>query len=249
MEKKRPVTADAEYSRQLRSRASAQVGRRDRVSIILTLSCVGLYFVEEIIVGSEHSHEGPMIFLWIERLIALFFSYELIARWKESNWSPRHLIRPIFWVDLIAVLPFFIGFFVASDALHLVRTLRLLRLFKLVPFIPGVKLLGLALVRAFPQVKTLIAVEAMIMVFSTAAIYECERDVEGTAFSTLFDSIWFTAVTVTTVGYGDMTPVTILGRTIALITFMTGLVLFAVFAGVVGSAITDVLDDEPQESR
>ena len=56
-------------------------------------------------------------------------------------------------------------------------------------------------------------------------------------------------VTVTTVGYGDMTPVTILGRTIALITFMTGLVLFAVFAGVVGSAITDVLDDEPQESR
>ena len=118
-------------------------------------------------------------------------------------------------MDLIAVLPFFIGFFVASEALHLVRTLRLLRLLKLVPFIPGVKLLGLALVRAFPQVKTLVAVESMIVVFSTAAIYECERDVEGTAFSTLFDSIWFTAVTVTTVGYGDMTLVTVLGRMIA----------------------------------
>ena len=100
--------------------------------------------------------------------------------------------------------------------------------------------------RAFPQVRTLIAVEAMIVIFSTAAIYECERYVEGTAFTSLFDSIWFTAVTVTTVGYGDMTPETLLGRMIALATFMTGLVLFAVFAGVVGSAITDVLNDEPE---
>ena len=51
-------------------------------------------------------------------------------------------------------------------------------------------------------------------------------------------------MTVTTIGYGDMTPVTVVGRSIALITFVTDLVLFAVFAGVVGSAITDVLDNE-----
>ena len=51
-------------------------------------------------------------------------------------------------------------------------------------------------------------------------------------------------MTATTIGYGDMTPVTVVGRSIALITFVTDLVLFAVFAGVVGSAITDVLDNE-----
>ncbi|MDA9779005.1 potassium channel family protein [Rubripirellula sp.] len=50
----------------------------------------------------------------------------------------------------------------------------------------------------------------------------------------------------TTVGYGDMTPKTLMGRMIALATFLTGLILFAVFARVVGSAITDVLDDEPE---
>lgn len=242
---RKSVQRGASHSRALRSGASYRVGTQEKVSIFFALFSVLLYFVEEIIVGSEHSHEGPIVFLWIERLIAVFFTYELFARWKLVGWGYRHLTRPLFWIDLIAVLPFFIGFFVSKDALHLVRTLRLLRLFKTLPYIPGVKLLGTALMRALPQVRTLIAVEAMIVVFSTAAIYECERYVEGTAFTSLFDSIWFTAVTVTTVGYGDMTPETLLGRMIALATFLTGLVLFAVFAGVVGSAITDVLDDEP----
>lgn len=238
--------SDASYSRALRSGASYEVGAKEMVSIVFALLSVLLYFIEEIIVGSEHSHEGPVVFLWIERFIAVFFTYELVARWKLAGWGYQHLLRPFFWIDVIAVLPFFIGFFVAGNALHLVRTLRLLRLFKTLPYIPGVKLLGTALMRAFPQVRTLIAVEAMIVIFSTAAIYECERYVEGTAFTSLFDSIWFTAVTVTTVGYGDMTPETLMGRMIALATFMTGLVLFAVFAGVVGSAITDVLNDEPE---
>jgi len=235
--------SDAEHSRRLRSEGSLATSR-DRLSIYLSYLCVGLYFVEEGIIGSDHSLEGPPLFLWFERAIAVFYSYELVFRFKEANWSVHHLRSVHFWIDLVAVCPFYVGFFVPPGQLHLVRTLRLLRLLKVLPFMPGVRLLTRAVVRSWPQVRTLIAVEGIIVLFSTAAIYECEREVEGTAFSNLFDSIWFTAVTVTTVGYGDMTPQTILGRSIALLTFMTGLVLFAVFAGVIGSAITDILDDE-----
>lgn len=237
------VSADASSSQNLRS-ASRPVSKRDRISIWLTLLCTVLGFVEEMIIGSEHSHEGPLFFLWSERLIATFYTYEFLVRWKESQWSIRHLGNTSFWIDLIAIAPFFVGFFVPAHRLHLVRTLRLLRLLKILPFIPGVNLLGLALARAWPQVKALLAVELIIVTFATAAIYECEREIEGTAFTSLFDSIWFTAVTVTTVGYGDMTPQSFPGRMIALLTFMTGLVLFAVFAGVVSSAITDILIDE-----
>lgn len=221
-----------------------RVKDRDWLSIRLTLLTVALYYTEELLVVSAHSHDGPVFFLWAERCLAFFFTYELFARWKEAGWSASHLGSVIFWIDLIAVGPFFIGFFVPKESLHLVRTLRLLRLLKTVPFIPGVKLVGMALALAWPQVKTLLVIQFIIMMFSSSAIFECERQVEGTAFTSLFDSIWFTAVTITTVGYGDITPVTMMGRITALATFMTGLVLFAVFAGVVGSSLTEISQRE-----
>lgn len=234
-------------STQILRKASRPASQRDRGSFGVTLLCIVLYYAEELIIRSDNSREGPPFFLWAERLIAVFYTYEMLARWRDDNWSWRHVHRAIFWIDLIAIVPFYVGFFVPFRYLHLVRTLRLLRLLKLLPFIPGVKLLALALTRAWPQVKTLVVVELVIVMFSTAAIFECERDIPNTAFESLFDSIWFTAVTVTTVGYGDMTPQTTPGRIIALLTFMTGLILFAVFAGVVGSAITNILDEAHQE--
>ncbi len=227
----------------LRHASSRAVGR-DAWSLRITVVSILLYYAEELIVGSEHSHDGPPCFLWAERLIALYFTFELTDRWKKAAWSLRHMSTAHFWIDVVAVGPFFVGFFVPTDALHLVRTLRLLRLFKLLPFMPGVRLLALAIARAWPQIRTLMAVQVMITMFSTAAMFECERNSPDSAFTTLFDSIWFTAVTVTTVGYGDITPVTIAGRIIALLTFMTGLILFAVFAGVVGSALTDILQED-----
>ena len=239
-------TSERFATNQILRSACRPMNQRDRISIAVTLVSILFYYAEELVIRSEHSLEGPPFFLWAERLIATFYTYEFLVRWKDDTWQWRHFKRAMCWIDLIAILPFYVGFFVPAHCLHLVRTLRLLRLLKILPFIHGVKLLGLALIRSWPQVKTLLIVELVIVMFSTAAIYECERGISETAFSSLFDSVWFTAVTITTVGYGDMTPVTVAGRIFALLTFMTGLILFAVFAGVIGSAITDILNEEGQ---
>ena len=224
--------------------AAASLSPRDKVSSILVVSVILLYYIEEMMVGSEHSLEGPWGFLWAERFFALFFTYEFIARWKEEKWQVRYLVSPIALIDLVSILPFYVGFVVSAEYLHTIRTLRLLRLLKLVRFLPGVSLLGMAMIRAWPQIRTIMFVQIIVTMFSTAAIYECERDLPDTSFTSLFDSIWFTAVTVTTVGYGDITPASVTGRLIALVTFVTGLILFGVFAGMIGGAVTEVLEED-----
>ena len=223
--------------------AAAKLSQRDKLSSVLVVFVILLYYIEEMMIGSEHSLEGPWVFLWVERLFALFFTYEFVVRWKENRWKWRYLFSPIAIIDLISILPFYVGFVVAAEYLHLIRTLRILRLLKLIRFLPGVSLLGMAMIRAWPQVRTIMFVQLIVTMFSTAAIYECERDLPGTSFTGLFDSIWFTAVTVTTVGYGDITPSSPTGRLIALGTFVTGLILFGVFAGMIGGAVTEVLEE------
>lgn len=223
--------------------ASARPRQRDLISTAFVFLVIIFYYVEEMMIGSEHSLEGPAFFIWCERIVALFFTYEFFARWREKQWSWRYLYSPVAIIDLLSIIPFYIGFFVSSEYLHLIRTLRILRLLKVVQFLPGVTLLGLALVRAWPQVRTILFVQIIVTMFSTAAIYECERNLPDSSFTSLFDSIWFTAVTVTTVGYGDITPASFTGRIIALTTFITGLILFGVFAGMIGSAVTDVLEE------
>lgn len=82
------------------------------------------------------------------------------------------------------------------------------------------------------------------MIFSTVAMYEAEHTAQPEVFKSMFDSLWFTAVTVTTVGYGDMSPVTILGKIVAMFTFISALSLFAGVVGVLGSALTRVIEEQ-----
>tara|TARA_B100000700_G_scaffold309031_2_gene387479 strand:+ start:451 stop:1170 length:720 start_codon:yes stop_codon:yes gene_type:complete len=229
--------------------ASTKLNNRDKVSTLFVFLVIICYYVEEMMIGSEHSREGPLFFLWAERSFAFFFTYEFVARWKEQKWHWRYLYSPVAIIDLLSFTPFYVGFFVANQYLHLIRTLRILRLMKLIQFLPGVNLLGLAILRAWPQIRTILFVQIIVTMFATAAIYECERNVPDTSFTSLFDSIWFTAVTVTTVGYGDITPTSVIGRLIALATFITGLILFGVFAGMIGGAVTDVLDEHREANE
>ncbi len=229
--------------------AAREVSRRDFISISLVICVIILYYVEELVVGSEHTLKGPWVFLWAERTFAGFFTFEFLMRWREREWHVRYLLSPIAIIDLLAIVPFYVGFFISGQSLHLIRTLRLLRTLKLIPYMPGVRLLVEAIVRAWPQIRTILAIQIIVTMFSTAAIYECERNLPNTKFTSLFDSIWFTAVTVTTVGYGDITPNSMTGRLIALMTFVTGLVLFGVFAGMIGGSVTEVLEENRHKKK
>lgn len=201
---------------------------------------VGLFFIE-LNTGTIHSYQSHKVFLWTERIIAGIFTAEYFIRWYKDKSYPLTVLGGI---DLLAVLPFWIGFIVPVEWLGLIRSLRILRLLKYFRYSRGLQLVALGFYRASRQAKYLAFPVVVAIMFSTVAMYEAERIAQPEAFSSLFNAFWFTTVTVTTVGYGDISPITIPGKMIAMMTFITVLSLFAGFIGVLGNHVFKVLDEE-----
>ena len=205
---------------------------------------IALYVAEEMLAQTEHTREGHPGFLWTERMTASLFTIEYFLRWRESKNRLRYPFTLMALVDLIAVIPFYVGFFVPESALHLIRTLRILRLLKSYRYSAGLQLLALGFYRVREQLKALGFATFVLIFASHAAMYECERHAQPESFRTIGDAFWFTCVTVTTVGYGDMFPITSAGRVVAMLTFVLGTTLFGTFAGVMGSAFAAVLREQ-----
>jgi voltage-gated potassium channel len=199
-----------------------------------------LFFVE-LSTGSENSHQSHRIFLWVERVVASVFTIEYLMRWKKNKKYP---LTALGLIDLLAIFPFWIGFFVPAEWLGIVRSLRVLRLFKFFRYSRGLQLVAIGFRRAFDQIKYLCFPVVIAILFSTVAMYEAEHAAQPKAFESLFDAFWFTMVTATTVGYGDISPTTVIGKVIAMVTFVSVLSLFAGFIGVIGSALSKILDEE-----
>jgi hypothetical protein len=89
----------------------------------------------------------------------------------------------------------------------------------------------------------------MFVVFSSTAIYECERAAQPGVFSKYTDAVWWSITTLTTVGYGDKFPVTESGRFIATLTVIFGLGVFGTFISLVGSAFISTLNEEKQADQ
>jgi len=211
---------------------------------VLVWVSIVLYIAEELFAKTEHTREGHPGFLWIERFIAGFFTIEYFLRWKESKDRLRYPFSLMAFVDLIAILPFYIGFFVPESQLHLIRTLRILRLLKSYRHSEGLQLLAIGFFRVRKQLRALFFATFVLVFASHAAIYECERHAQEDKFASIGDALWFTCVTITTVGYGDLYPITAAGRIVAILTFVCGTTLFGTFAGVMGSAFATVLQEQ-----
>jgi voltage-gated potassium channel len=106
------------------------------------LYSLATYIIEIQFVGSEHSRQGPSFFLWSERTVAVLFTLEYGLRWLSARDRRRYPLTALAIVDLLAILPFYIGFLVDLRVLRLIRTLRLLRLLKLYRYNAALQSLG-----------------------------------------------------------------------------------------------------------
>ena len=122
------------------------------------------------------------------------------------------------------------------------RTFRVFRLLKFFRYSRSLQLVALGFYRATPALKPLIFSQCIIGLFCTVAIFEVESEAQPDKFVTLFDAAYFTMVTVATVGYGDISPITPLGRIITMFTFVTALAIFAGILGVLGSSFFKVIN-------
>jgi voltage-gated potassium channel len=223
--------------------SEASTGRRWFESAIqcLILYSIVIYYLETELSDADHIQPGTGFWLWNERLMLALFGFEYLFRWQRSKRRLRYPFTLLAAIDLLAILPSLIGLAANFRALKLVRTLRILRLFKLYRYNTALQ----NVMSGFRKVKDELAVIGFVVVimvmFSSVAIYECEHAVQPDKFRRLSDAVWWSFATLTTVGYGDLYPVTLGGRVIAIITMIVGIGIFGTFISLIGSSFLSTM--------
>ncbi|WP_163399510.1 ion transporter [Flavobacterium fluviatile] len=174
--------------------------------------------------------------LWIcEWIITIFFTVEYILRIISIQKPLKYIFSFYGIIDLLAVLPMYLSmFFPGASILSIVRALRFLRLFKILQ-IPQISHQSFQLKEAIDASKEKILVFIYFVLISTIIIGTVMYVVEGEAsgFSSIPMGIYWTIVTLTTVGYGDISPETPLGQFIAALVMILGYGIIAVPTGIV----------------
>jgi voltage-gated potassium channel len=207
----------------------------------LILYSVVTYFIEIEVVHSANSRVGPPFFLWSERAVAAIFTLEYLLRWRHSR-SRTFPLTPAALLDLGVVLPFWIGFYVHPSWLGWVRSLRVLRLFRFFYHDPEMAAYVRVLTRAWPYARAAVKVLGVVVLTYVAAIYQMEHTAQPGRFGSLRDTLYFAVITLTTVGFGDIAPVTTGGRMITIaFVLVGGVILASIFAVVTTSFVNEML--------
>ncbi len=219
--------------------ADTPMGKRFDVALMIVIIASVIIVMLET-VPSLHDEYFDLFYI-IEWAFTIFFTIEYLLR-LYCVYRPFKYARSFFGIiDLLAILPTFLSLFiVGAQSLLIIRILRLMRVFRIFK-------LGHFLAEGDQLLKALKASRAKITVFMLfiilmvtiigAVMYLVEGGEEGTGFSSIPDSVYWAIVTLTTVGYGDITPLTNLGRFFSAIVMMMGYAIIAVPTGIVSVEI------------
>jgi len=140
-------------------------------------------------------------------------------------------------IDLFAVLPFYFSWLVPVD-LRVLRVLRLFRLLKLVRYSPALQTLGRVIQDESRALLGAVLIILVLLLFSSTAIYFIERGVQPGKFGSIPDSAWWALSTLTTVGYGDIVPVTPLGKLLGGVVMLLGVGMIALPVAIIATGFS-----------
>lgn len=182
--------------------------------------------------------------------VAIFTIEYLLRVWTSSLMYPdkgpvRSRLRYIFsfmaLIDLVSILPFYVPYVIPIDlrVLRTLRILRLFRLFKINRYVTAMSTILSVLKRKLSQLVSSILVVGLLMIISAVLMYNIENAAQPDVFSNAFDALWWSVATFTTVGYGDIFPVTVAGKILSAIIAVLGIGLVAVPTGIISSGFTE----------
>jgi voltage-gated potassium channel len=214
--------------------------------IIVNVSCVILESVESI---RRHLAWG---FDLVENASTAFFAVEYLLRvwacvdlreisYRDPLWGRLRYVRSFFaLIDLVSVLPAVLGFFGAAD-LRVLRLLRLLRMLKLVRHSTTFGLLFAVMREEARSVAALLFVLLLTVTISGSLMYMLENEVQPEVFTSIPVAMWWAIETLTTVGYGDIVPMTVAGRIVGGCVSIIGIATLALFSGLITVGFLDQL--------
>jgi len=221
---------------------------------LITINCIFsiLESVEQLSI--LHGH----IFHAFDKLSVVVFSIEYLARlWTAVEMDNprfhhplfgrlRFIVTPMALVDLVAILPFYLGFFFEVD-LRGMRVLRLLRVFKLTRYSQAMTIMISVLRQEARAIGAVLFVFVVILIFVASLMYLLEHLAQPKIFADIPSAMWWAVVTMTTLGYGDMVPVTPLGRMVGACTAIIGVGMIALPAGMLASGFSEQVRQRREE--
>jgi voltage-gated potassium channel len=189
---------------------------------------------------------------WVEQVATVVFIVEYVlriwtapervnGRFRRPVWGRIHYAcRPFALIDLIAILPPILGG-VGVDDLRVLRLLRLLRMLKLSRHSPAFSLLWAVFREEARSIGAVLFIFVITLVLSASVMFMLENEAQPEVFSSIPAAMWWSIVTLTTVGYGDMVPVTAAGKVFGGVVSIIGIASLALFSGILTVSFMDQL--------
>ncbi|MGA0045264.1 MAG: potassium channel family protein [Candidatus Kapaibacteriota bacterium] len=223
-----------------------------------TLITVIVASVAVVIVGSipEIRQSYGSWLVRIDLLVVVVFVAEYLLRLWSCVEDPRYdhpvlgrlryVTTPMAVIDVLAILPSVVPFFGYSlRTLRLARLLRLTRLLKLSRYVQALQMIREVVVaKRHPLVSSVFFI-SFLLVLSSALMYDAESVAQPDKFHSIPATMWWSAMTITTVGYGDVYPVTTFGKVLGALTAVLGLGLFAIPTGILVSGFAELVWKKP----
>ena len=207
--------------------------------IILNVTAVMLETIPSV-------HEPNKEFFRIFDLVSvIIFTIEYLLRVWSSNHDPRYShsvkgrLRYMLSTDaliyLLSILPFYLHVFIGFDlrVLRIFRLLRFLRLFRLTAYMKSARMVKNVFKTRANELKLSLVLILFFIIMASCLLYFAEHNAQPAVFSSIPATIWWAVVTATSVGYGDMVPITVLGKVLTGIISLSGLAVFALPAGII----------------
>lgn len=186
------------------------------------------------------SSEIKILLERIEFVIVVLFLSEYVLRVFLTKKSSSYIFSFYGIVDLLAIIPYFLTGLVGSQTLRILRLFRLFGILKLTKYSEAITRIGKAISIAKEELILFSAFSLILLYLSALGIYYFEHAAQPENFRSIFDSLWWAVATLTTVGYGDVYPVTLGGRLFTFLVLVLGLGVVAVPTGIISSALSAV---------
>ena len=220
-------------------------GRRFDIFIQIVILISILTFSFETLPGVSEIYSS--YFRAIEILTVSIFSVEYVIRIVFAKKKLKFLFSFYGIIDLLAILPFYLTIGIDLRTIRILRFLRIFRLIKLTKYNAASRRFTLALRIAKEEIIMFLFVSASLIYMSAVGIYYFENEAQPEAFASVFHSLWWSVITLTTVGYGDIYPITVGGRTFTFFILLIGVGIISVPAGLISAALNQARRVEEEE--
>ncbi len=220
--------------------------------IFLSVAAVMLETVESIHTPLQQQ------FRYFDYFTVAVFTLEYVARvWScpedkafGEGWMERlrYMATPIALIDLLSILPFYLSFVVAMD-LRFLRAFRLLRLLKFTRYSTAMTTLMEVVSEQAPALSAAFFTTLTVTIFAASIIYLVEHEAQPDKFSSIPEATYWAIITLLSVGYGDITPVTSLGKFVTMIISLMGLGLVALPAGILATGFQQKMQERSAQFK